>query len=431
MDIYAERRRQVLERIEGAAIILSAPATIRNNDVEQPWRQDSDLYYLTGCDEPESVLVLSKTHAEHRAVLFLRPRDPEREVWDGERVGVEAAPARFGVDAAFPITELRKSLPAYLNGASELVYEHGRQHELDTLVDQAVTDVRARGRAVAGWPRTRRHPDGVWHELRLRKSDAELALMRRAAAITTEAHVAAMAAARAGAFEYELEAVLLEAFHRGGAERVAYSPIVGSGPNATVLHYRANRRKLEEGELILIDAGCEYGYYASDVTRTFPVNGRYSVPQRKIYEAVLAAQEAAILATKPGTTIEELHAITVRTLTAGMLDVGLLTGTLEEALEKEEYRRYYMHRTSHWIGMDVHDVGAYFVGGKPRPLEPGMVFTIEPGIYVGANDLRAPPEFRGIGVRIEDDILVTETGHENLTAAIPKSVDEIERACRG
>lgn len=431
MDIFAERRERVLESIDGAAIVQAAPIAIRNNDVEQPWRQDSDLYYLTGCDEPESVLVVTKSHGQHRSVLFLRPRDPEREVWDGERVGVEAAPARFGVDAAFPIAELKRRLPEYLSGASELVYERGKSGELDAIVELAITSARARGRATKPWPRTVRHPDAVWHEHRLRKDDSERELMRRAAAITTDAHLNAMRATRPGMHEYEIHALLFEAFHRGGCERPAYAPIVGSGPNATVLHYRGNRRQMHDGELLLIDAGCEHAYYACDVTRTFPVNGRFTPPQRAVYEAVLAAQEAAIGATKPGATIEELHAVTVRALTEGMIGAGLLSGSVEEAIETETYRRYYMHRTSHWLGMDVHDVGSYFVDGRPRPLASGMVLTIEPGIYVAQDDERVAPELRGIGVRIEDDILVTESGYENLTQAIPKTVDEVERACRG
>jgi len=430
MELFAKRRQRVLEEIDGVAIIPSAPVTLRNNDVEHEYRQDSDLFYLTGFDEPRSVLVLSTVHPEHRSVLFVRPRDREREVWDGARAGVEGAKERCGVDATFPIGELDKRLGDYVAGASTLYYELGRQPEFDRRVLDAISGARGRGRNPKPWPTRIQHPETIWHEMRLIKDEAELDRMRRALAITGEAHLAAMRAAAPGKHEYEIEALFREIFRRNGSERVAYAPIVGAGPNATVLHYRANNRRMEEGELLLIDAGCEYDYYASDVTRTFPVSGTFSEPQRKIYEAVLAAQEAAIAATKPGETVESLHRVTLEALVEGMVSVGLLAGTVSELIETEAYRRYYMHRTSHWIGMDVHDVGAYFVGGKPRPLAPGMVLTIEPGIYVSADDDEAPEHFRGIGVRIEDDVLVTEGGQEVLSASIPKAVDDVERACR-
>lgn len=427
--MFADRRRRVLEAIRGVAIVAAAPVTLRNNDVEHEYRQDSDMQYLTGFEEPESVLVLSKVHPEHRAVIFLRTRDREREQWDGYRLGVDDAKERLGVDAAFPISELHKRLPEYLSGADELVYELGKWRDLDGQILSAITRVRARGRAVKPWPRTIRHPDEVWHELRFVKDEVELAHLRRAAAISSEAHVAAMRAAAPGRHEYEIDAVLREAFRRGGASREAYPPIVGSGVNATILHYRENRRRMEDGDLLLIDAGCEYEYYAADITRTFPVNGRFTAPQRAVYEAVLAAQLAAIDATRPGATIESVHDVTLRTLVEGMIAIGLLTGSAEEAIRNEAYKRFYMHRTSHWLGMDVHDVGSYFVDGAPRPFVPGVVLTIEPGIYVSADDQTVKPEFRGIGVRIEDDVLVTADGHEVLTAATPKTVADIERVC--
>jgi Xaa-Pro aminopeptidase len=428
--MFAERRRRVLEAIRGVAIVAAAPVTIRNNDVEHEYRQDSDMQYLTGFEEPDSVLVLTRVHPEHRAVLFLRPRDREREQWDGYRLGVDDAKERLGVDAAFPISDLRKRLPEYLSGADELVYELGKWRDLDAQVLASVSQARGRGRSTKPWPRSIVHPDGIWHELRFVKDTDEIAKLRRASAISAEAHIAAMREAAPGRHEYEIDAVLREAFRRGGASREAYPPIVGSGVNATILHYRENRRRMEEGDLLLIDAGCEYDYYAADITRTFPVSGRFSAPQRAVYEAVLASQLAAIEATQPGANIEEVHEVALRTLIEEMLGVGLLRGTVAEALETESYKRYYMHRTSHWLGMDVHDVGAYFVEGAPRPFVPGAVLTIEPGIYISADDETVAPEFRGIGIRIEDDVLVTADGHEVLTAATPKTVDEIERACQ-
>ncbi|MEZ4440834.1 MAG: aminopeptidase P N-terminal domain-containing protein [Polyangiaceae bacterium] len=427
---YARRRGQLLDVMDGVAILPAAPVTIRNNDVEHDYRQDSDLFYFTGFDEPESLLVLSTCHPEHRSVLFVRPRDREREVWDGARAGVDGARERCGVDATFPIAELPTRLKDYVSGAHNLYYEVGRSEQLDAQILAAITQARGRGRNPKPWPTKILHPEPLWHEMRLRKDDGEIDAMREAARITAEAHIGAMRLAAPGRHEYEVEALFREVFRRNGAERDAYGPIIGSGPNATVLHYRANNRRMEDGELLLIDAGCEYGYYASDVTRTFPVNGTFSEPQRRLYEVVLAAQLAAIEATKPGADIEALHRITIRALSEGMVAAGLLEGDVDEIVEKETYRRYYMHRTSHWLGMDVHDVGAYFLDGKPRPLEPGMVFTIEPGIYVAADDDRAPEELRGIGIRIEDDVLVTGAGHEVLTRAIPKTIEDVERACR-
>ncbi len=431
MELFAERRGRLLDALSGAAIFAAAPVTIRNNDVEHAYRQASDLYYLTGFEEPEAVLVLSKTHPEHRAALFVRPRDPEREVWDGPRAGVEGATKRCGVDISYPIEELAKRLPDYLTDASELVYELAKSSTLDEHVHAAINKARARGRSPKCWPKKIIHPEDVLHELRLVKTPSELSAMRKAAALTKEGHLLAMSMAKPGLYEYEIEAAMSACWRSRGSARVAYGSIVGAGPNATVLHYLANNRRLEDGELLLIDAGCEWNYYACDVTRTFPVNGVFSEAQRRLYEVVLDAQLAAIAESKPGSTVESIHKVCVRHLVDGMLRLGLLTGDAGEIIEKERFKRYYMHRTSHWLGMDVHDVGAYFVNREARPLAPGMVLTIEPGLYVAADDEQAPPELRGIGIRIEDDILITEDGHEDLTAAIPKQIDDVERACRG
>jgi Xaa-Pro aminopeptidase len=431
MDLYAERRRRVLQQMDGVAIVPAAPVTIRNNDVEHEYRQDSDFHYLTGFDEPEAVLLLSTVHPEHSSVLFVRPRDPEREVWDGARAGVDGARARCGVDAAYAIAELGHKLPEYLSGAVTLYYELGKRRRMDERVLSAIARARGKGRSPKPWPTVIRHPEPLWHEMRLFKDAEELACMRKAAAITTEAHVGAMRLAAPGRHEYEIEAHFREVFRRHGSERSAYTPIVGSGPNATILHYNANNRRLEEGELLLIDAGCEYGYYASDVTRTFPVSGRYSEAQRAVYDIVLEAQLRAIDEARAGSTLDDVHAASLRSLVEGMIRIGLVEGGLDEAIEKEAYKRYFMHRTSHWLGMDVHDVGAYFVDGKPRPLAAGMVITIEPGIYVAADDDKAPRALCGIGVRIEDDILITEGDPDVLTSAVPKTPEDVERACQG
>ncbi|MBX3272613.1 MAG: aminopeptidase P N-terminal domain-containing protein [Sandaracinaceae bacterium] len=427
-SIHAERRRQLLERMgeRAVAVIASTPVSIRNNDVEHEHRQDSDLYYLTGLDEPEAVLVVSSVHEEHRAVLFVRPRNPEREIWDGPRVGVDGAREHLGLDAAFEVAELDAKLGGYLANAETLFYRVGRDAAMDARVLAAVEGTRRRHRYGIGFPTAIVDPAVHVHEMRLVKEPGELDVMRRAAAITAEAHDAAMRVARPGAYEYEVEAEILRVFRQRGCERPAYGAIVGSGPNATILHHRRNDRRMADGDLLLIDAGCELEYYASDVTRTFPVNGRFSAPQRALYDVVLEAQKRCIEAVRPGATLPDVHAVALRTLTEGLIVHGLIEAPLDEALEKELYKPFYMHRTSHWLGMDVHDVGPYYDRGAARPLAPGYVLTIEPGIYV-AVDAEVEPKWRGIGIRIEDDVLVTEDGQENLTAAIPKEADELER----
>jgi Xaa-Pro aminopeptidase len=424
--MYAERRKALLASIgHGVMVIPAAPTFIRNNDVEHEYRQGSDLFYLTGFDEPDSVLVLRSTPEGQRAVLFLRERDPERETWDGPRLGVERAAAALGLDAALPIKELDDKLPDLLENTRRAHYRLGLDRRFDERFLRALDVVRARARRGVSCPTEIVDPGASIHEMRLRKSPAEVDTMRRAGAITREAHIAAMRTARPGRYEYEVEAELLRIFRAHGSERPAYGPIVGSGPNATILHYRKNDRRLEDGDLLLIDAGAEYGYYASDVTRTFPVNGRFSPEQRAVYELVLRSQLAVIDAVKPGATIEGLHEVAVDVLIEGMVALGLVEGPTAGAKERGDYKKFYMHRTSHWLGMDVHDVGLYHQNGQPRPLEPGFVLTVEPGLYISAN-AEVEPRWRGIGVRIEDDILVTATGQDNLTADIPKSVADIE-----
>ncbi len=427
--IYAVRRARALELIgPGVLVIFSAPQAIRNNDVEHEYRQDSDFYYLTGFDEPESVLVLSTVYPEQYA-LFVRPRDPEREVWDGARAGVDGAKSEFGAKAAYPIAELAEKLPDWLENAERLFYRIGRDRAADERVLGAIDRTRPRSRRGASYPTEIIDPATVIHELRRLKEPTEIDLMQRAIDITRDAHLAAMALARPGMYEYEVEALLRSEFRRQGAERPAYGPIVGSGPNATVLHYVKNDRKMADGDLLLIDAGSEYGYYAADVTRTFPVSGRFTPPQRAIYEIVLRAQEASIAESKPEKTLDDVHQASVRVIAEGLVALGIVKGPVDAAISEERYKRYFMHKTSHYLGMDVHDVGRYFVAGKHRPLEPGVVLTVEPGIYVSAHDEDAPPEYRGIGVRIEDDVLVTPEGRRVLSDSIPKRVADVELAC--
>src|SRR5450432_3923096 len=426
---FKERRDRVLVAIHpGVLVIPSAPVAIRNNDVEHEYRQDSDFHYLTGFDEPESVLVMASEHPEHKTVLFVRPRDPEREVWDGARAGVEGAVADFGASTAFVIGELAQKLPDLIQNTDRVFYRLGKNRAFDDTLLAALDRVRARARLGVTCPSSIVDAGTVVHESRLKKSKVEIRAMQRAIDITRDAHVQAMAMASPGMFEYEVEAILRGVFRRFGSERPAYSPIVGSGPNATVLHYHRNDRRMQEGDLLLIDAGCEFDYYASDVTRTFPISGTFTPAQRAIYQLVLDAQLASIELTRVGRTFDEVHAASVEVITRGLVELGIIEGPVETAISELRYKPYFMHKTSHYLGMDVHDVGSYFIGGKPRPLEAGMVVTVEPGIYI-ANHAQVPEQYRGIGVRIEDDVLVTEDRAVVLSDAIPKRVDEIERVC--
>jgi Xaa-Pro aminopeptidase len=427
-EVFGKRRSAFLEAVrargERALCILpAAPVFTRNNDVEHEYRQDSDLFYLTGFAEPGSALVLD-AHSG-KSTMFARPRDPDREIWDGPRFGLDGVKEHFGADEAFKIDALAEELPRLLQDHTRLYYRLGSNRTMDDTVLAALDRARARAKLGHTWPTEIVDPGTVLHEMRLFKGDEELTEMRRAAAITAEAHLRAMAITKPGLHEYEVEAAILDVFRRRGSERPAYGSIVGSGPNATILHYRQNDRKMENGELLLIDAGCEYGYYASDVTRTFPIGGTFTREQQAIYEIVLAAQEAGIAKTVVGSTLKDIHDTCVRVITEGLVKLRLVEGTVDEAIEKESYKPFYMHKTSHWLGMDVHDVGTYFEDGKPRPLAPGMVLTVEPGIYIGRAEERVGAEWRGIGVRIEDDILVTKSGPDNLTAAIPKTVDAV------
>jgi Xaa-Pro aminopeptidase len=428
---FAQRRAAFFGAMAAAspsaiAVLPAAPTFVRNNDVDHEYRQDSDFFYLTGFDEPDSVAILDAK--ERKTILFVRPHDPEREVWDGPRAGVEGAKERYGADEAFVIAEVDEKLPAILQNHRRVYYRLAKNRRFDDRILAALDRVRGRQRTGAVAPTEIVDPGDILHEMRLRKSPGEVATMRAAVSITREAHELAMHRARPGMYEYEIEALLLDTFRRRGSERPAYGSIVGSGPNACILHHRKNDRRISTGELLLIDAGCEYGYYASDVTRTFPVGGDFSREQQAIYELVLEAQLAGIAATRPGATLDEVHKVSVEVITRGLVRLGLLSGEPEKVIEAEGYKRFFMHRTSHWLGMDVHDVGAYFVDGRPRALEPGMVLTVEPGIYIAPGDDTVGTEWRGIGVRIEDDVLVSASGPEVLTAEIPKAVDELRGA---
>jgi Xaa-Pro aminopeptidase len=420
----AERRQALQQRMaQGVAVIPTAPVRMRNRDSDYLYRFDSYFYYLTGFPEPDAVLVLLAGETP-KSILFCRERNPERELWDGIRHGPEGARAAFGFDEAYPLAMLDERLPQLLANQPSLHYAPGADPEWDARVMNWLNRVRAQARTGVSAPAGICDVRVPLDEMRLVKDDTEIGLMRRAAAISSTAHERAMRATRPGRNEYEIEAELLYEFRRRGAQYPAYSPIVAGGANACILHYRENNARLADGELLLIDAGCELDGYASDITRTFPVNGKFSGPQRDIYELVLAAQSAAISAVKSGAAWEEPHDAAVLTLARGFVDLGLCRGSVEKVLESEDYKRFYMHRTGHWLGLDVHDAGEYKSGGEWRRLEPGMTLTVEPGCYIRPAD-DVPQPFWNIGVRIEDDVAVTPSGCEILTAA-PKTVREIE-----
>ena len=425
---FESRRRRVMDAIgpDAVAIFAAAPERTRSNDVEYRYRQHNDFYYLTGFPEPGAVCVLQPGHESEEYVLFVRPRDREKETWTGRRAGVEGAVVDYGATAAYPAGELDQRLQKMVAERDQLYYAMDR----DTAFTARVVTWLEHAQLTR--PRTGRGPTGLLdagplvHEMRLHKEPAELDAMRRAIAISAEAHLAAMRAARPGSWEYEIEALIDYTFRRNGAAGPAYPSIVAAGANATILHYTTNDRRLEADQLLLIDAGAEYDCYCADVTRTFPVGARFEGRQRALYELVLAAQQAAIDAVQPGARFDEPHQRAVHTLVEGLVGLGVLKGAVDEIQEQELYKPLYMHRTSHWLGMDVHDVGLYKHGDVVRVLEPGMVLTVEPGLYVADHLEDIDAAWHGIGVRIEDDVLVTADGHEVLTAAVPKRVDDVE-----
>lgn len=429
INVYALRRERLARSMgSGVAIVPTAPERTRNRDAYHPYRFDSYFYYLSGFREPEAVLVVVAGEPA-KSILFCRDRDPEREIWDGFRHGPEAARAAFGLDEAFSITRLDEQITDLIADRPAVFCHLGGEAAWDARVIGWLNTVRGKARSGVAAPGEVRDVHALLDEMRLVKDSEEIRIMRCAAAISAGAHRRAMRATRPGRAEHEIEAEFLHEFRRHGAQAPAYTPIVAGGANACVLHYVRNDGLLRDRDLLLVDAGCELDGYASDITRTFPVNGRFSGPQKAVYELVLAAQAAAIEAVRPGNPWNALHDAAVRVLAQGMLDLGLLAGNVDEVLETGAYRKFYMHRTGHWLGLDVHDAGDYKRDGRWRPLEPGMVLTVEPGCYIRAG-AGVPDGFADIGVRIEDDALVTASGREILTADAPKQAAEIEALMR-
>lgn len=427
-DEHAGRRRRLMEQMapESIAIVSAAPERTRSRDTEYPYRQDSDFLYLTGFQEPHAVLVLIPGREHGESVLFCRERDPDRELWDGFMVGPDGAVADYGMDDAFPISDIDDILPGLIEGRSRVYYSIGRDSAFDSRVMEWVNSIRARVRSGAKPPGEFVALEYTLHDMRLYKSAAEMRVMERAGRISADAHCQAMRRARPGLREYQLEAELLYHFLDEGASAPAYPTIVASGSHGCVLHYTENQGMLADGELVLIDAGCEYRGYAADITRTFPANGRFTGEQRAVYELVLAAQKAAIEKVHPENHWNQPHEAAVEVLSQGLLDLGILSGTVEEVIEQGHYRDFFMHRTGHWLGMDVHDVGDYRIGGAWRVLEPGMVMTIEPGLYIPPGQTGVEERWQGIAVRIEDNIAVTRSGYRNLTTDVPKEIAAIE-----
>jgi len=411
---------------QSVAIIPGAREATRSNDTHYRFRQDSDFLYLTGFEEPEAIAVVKPSETK-KYVLFVRPRDPEREIWDGRRAGVEGAVSEFGADAAFPIAEFESKLREMLDNAEILYYRLGVNRALDDTIIREITSMRGWNRKPIHPPQTIVDPASIIHEMRVLKSPEELEIMQTAADIAAEAHVEAMKAARPGMQEYQLEALIEQVFRKRGAAGPAYTSIVGAGPNATVLHYINNDAELRDGDLLLIDAGAEYKGYASDITRTFPINGRYTKAQREIYDLVLKAQMECVEMVRPGVTHEQLKRHSIEVLTEGMVELGLLKGDPEELIKESKHEQFYMHGLGHMIGIDVHDVGRYYFGQDSRPLEPGVVMTVEPGLYISPNTKDVPSQYLGIGVRIEDDVLCTNNGPRILTNKVPKHAEEIEQ----
>jgi Xaa-Pro aminopeptidase len=425
---YARRRKALMAQMEpnSIAIIPAAAVAIRNRDVEHVYRQDSDFQYVSGFPEPEAVAVLIPGREYGEYVLFCRERNPERELWDGLRAGQEGAIRDYGANDAFPISDIDDILPGLIEGRDRVYSAMGSNSEFDRHLMEWINAIRSKAHLGAQPPNEFVALDHLLHDMRLYKSSAEIKVMREAAQISARAHVRAMQASRPGLHEFSLEAELDYEFRKGGAKMPAYGSIVASGRNGCILHYQENDAVLKDGDLVLIDAGCEIDCYASDITRTFPVNGRFTPEQKAIYELVLKAQQAAFAAIGPGKHWNQAHEATVQVITAGLVELGLLQGDVEQLIQDEAHKAFYMHRAGHWLGMDVHDVGDYKVGGEWRVLEVGMTLTVEPGIYISPDDHNVAKKWRGIGVRIEDDVVVTRQGCEILSSDVPKTVAEIE-----
>ncbi|MEA3286284.1 MAG: aminopeptidase P N-terminal domain-containing protein [Candidatus Marinimicrobia bacterium] len=425
-NIYEVRRERLMQSLgNGVAILKGAPAQTRTNDTEYPYRQDSDLFYFTGYAEPGAACIIDPNNSDQQFTLFVLPPDPEKEVWTGWRLSFEETMEQYGADQTLDIAEFSEYALKAMKSASKVFtnLNHEKEHQYKML-DQ-LRQVRGEIQRSGGGPESLESIGSISHEMRLFKDIHEIELMQKAADISKEAHVKAMQVCVPGLHEYQLQAVMESHFVFEGGSGPAYTSIVGSGDNATVLHYIKNQDVIKDGDLILIDAAAEYQMYASDITRTFPANGKYSDAQKAIYEVVLKAQNAVIEAAKPGVTFQELHDLDLKLLVEGMVEIGLLEGSVDEIIETGSYQVYFMHKTGHWLGLDVHDMGKYMVDNKSRVLEPGMVFTVEPGIYVNSKT-SAPEKYRGIGIRIEDNILITEKGNRNLTGAVPKEIADIE-----
>ncbi len=429
---FESRRRRIMSQMAPAsiAVIPAAPERTRNRDVHHPFRQDSDFHYLTGFAEPQSVAVLAPGRGEGEFILFCRDRDSLMETWNGRRAGQEGAVSDYGADAAYSISEIDELLPGLLENRERVYYAVGCNADFDQSMMRWLNIVRGRARAGVTAPREFVSFDHLLHEMRLRKSPEEIAIMRRAGEIAAEAHCCAMRSTRPGMYEYQVEAEILRIFRQNGCVP-SYPSIVGGGANSCILHYTENNAPLRDGDLLLIDAGAELECYASDITRTFPVGGRFSGEQRALYDVVLSAQLAAIQEVRPGNCWNAPHEAAVRVLTQGLVDVGILRGDVDALAEEQKYKPFYMHRTGHWLGMDVHDVGEYKVDGKWRSFEPGMVTTVEPGLYIAASASQVEgsevdERWWNIGIRIEDDVVVTEAGNEVLSRTVPKTVNEVE-----
>lgn len=424
---YLRRRQALLAKMQpgSAALIFAAPEAIRSNDSEYPYRQSSDFWYFTGFNEPEALLVLIKSDDTHNhSVLFNRVRDLTAEIWFGRRLGQEAAPEKLGVERALAFSEINEQLYQLLNGLDVVYHAQGEYTYADDIVFAALDKLRKGSRQNLTAPASLTDWRPVVHEMRLFKSPEEIAVLRRAGEISALAHTRAMEKCRPGLFEYQLEGEILHEFNRHGARFPSYNTIVGGGENGCILHYTENESELRNGDLVLIDAGCEYRGYAGDITRTFPVNGRFTPAQRAIYDIVLDSLETALSLFRPRTSIQEVTSVVVRIMVTGLVELGILKGEIDELIADNAHRAFFMHGLSHWLGLDVHDVGGYGVD-RSRTLEPGMVITVEPGLYI-APDADVPAEYRGIGIRIEDDIVITENGNENLTATVVKKADDIE-----
>ncbi len=427
-SVFRKRRKELMAHMEAdsIAILAAAKTRIRNGDAEYSYRQNSDFYYLSGFAEPEAVLVLIPGREKGESLLFCREKDPLKELWNGKILGPEAAIETLGMDDSFPIEDIDEILPGLIEGRERVYSPMGKDEEFDHQLMEWVKTIRSKVRSGAHPPGEFLVLDHLLHEMRLIKSKAEIELMKKSAQIAVAAHKRAMKTCAPGIKEYQLEADYLYEFSRSGCRAPAYNSIIAGGENACILHYIENNQTLNSGDLVLIDAGCEYEYYASDITRTFPVNGKFTAEQKAIYELVLESQLEAIKTIKPGSHWDDPHLKTVEVITEGLVELGLLKGKPEDLIEQGAYRDFYMHRAGHWLGMDVHDVGDYKIDGNWRLLEPGMVMTIEPGIYISAQNTSVPKKWRGIGVRIEDDVLVTNKGCDVLTKDLPKSVAEIE-----